>query len=141
VRRERFRLAGAWDRSPELVQFQADTAPSVSLPRMERPGVHGNSRPSLAWMTPIPGQDRAGILGCCQVRGRLCLRGRRCTRALYEQGHPAGRRWLSPVIPATQDRDQKDCGLKPARANSLRDPNSKKSIQKKGWWSGSRCRP
>jgi hypothetical protein len=39
------------------------------------------------------------------------------------------------------DRDQEDCGSKPARANSLRDPISKKSITKKGCWSGSRCRP
>jgi hypothetical protein len=37
---------------------------------------------------------------------------------------------------------QEDHGLKPAQANSSRDPLSKKSItQKKGWWSGSRCRP
>jgi hypothetical protein len=35
-------------------------------------------------------------------------------------------------------RDQKDCNSKPAQANSSRDPNSKKSITKKGWWSGSR---
>jgi hypothetical protein len=32
-------------------------------------------------------------------------------------------------------RDQKDRGSKPAQANSLRDP-----ISKKGWWSGTRCR-
>jgi hypothetical protein len=38
-------------------------------------------------------------------------------------------------------RDQENCGLKPARANSLQDPISKKLFTKKGWWSGSRCRP
>jgi hypothetical protein len=27
------------------------------------------------------------------------------------------------------------------QANSLGDPLSKKPITKKGWWSGSRCRP
>jgi hypothetical protein len=35
-------------------------------------------------------------------------------------------------------RDQEDCSSKSAKANSLRDPISKK---KKGWQSGSRCRP
>jgi hypothetical protein len=38
-------------------------------------------------------------------------------------------------------RDQEDGGLKPTRANSLQYPISKKPITKKGWWSGSRCRP
>jgi hypothetical protein len=38
-------------------------------------------------------------------------------------------------------RDQEDHGLKPAQANSLQDPISKKSITKKGWWSDSRYRP
>jgi hypothetical protein len=39
------------------------------------------------------------------------------------------------------DRDQEDCSLKLAWANSLRDPRLKKPITKKGWQSGSRCRP
>jgi hypothetical protein len=38
-------------------------------------------------------------------------------------------------------RDQEDCSLKPAGANSSGEPNLKKPITKKGWWSGSRCRP
>jgi hypothetical protein len=38
-------------------------------------------------------------------------------------------------------RDQEHCSLKPAWANSLWDPISKNPITKKGWWSGSRCRP
>jgi hypothetical protein len=38
-------------------------------------------------------------------------------------------------------RDQEDRGSKPAQANSSQDPISKKPITKKGWWSGSRCRP
>jgi hypothetical protein len=38
-------------------------------------------------------------------------------------------------------RDQEDHGLKPARANSFRDPILRKPITKKGWWSGSRFRP
>jgi hypothetical protein len=33
-------------------------------------------------------------------------------------------------------RDQEDCG-----SNRLQDPVSKEHITKKGWWSGSRCRP
>jgi hypothetical protein len=38
-------------------------------------------------------------------------------------------------------RNQEDHDLKPAQANSFWDPISKKPITKKGWWSGSRCRP
>jgi hypothetical protein len=35
-------------------------------------------------------------------------------------------------------RDQEDCGSKPGKTNNLQDPISKKkSITKKGWWSGS----
>jgi hypothetical protein len=37
-------------------------------------------------------------------------------------------------------RDQEDPGSKAAQANSSWDPSSKKSITKKGWWSGSRYR-
>jgi hypothetical protein len=37
-------------------------------------------------------------------------------------------------------RDQEDCCLKPALANSLRHYHKKKILHKKGWWSGSRCR-
>jgi hypothetical protein len=38
-------------------------------------------------------------------------------------------------------RDQEDRSSKPAWANSLQDPVSKKPFTEKGWWSGSRCRP
>jgi hypothetical protein len=41
-------------------------------------------------------------------------------------------------------RDQENLSLKPAWANSLRDPISKKKkkfIAKKGWWSGSKLGP
>jgi hypothetical protein len=38
-------------------------------------------------------------------------------------------------------RDQEDHVLKPAWANNSQDPISKKPITKKGYWSGSRCRP
>jgi hypothetical protein len=38
-------------------------------------------------------------------------------------------------------RDQEDCGLKSAQANGSQDPILKKPFTKKGWWSGSRCRP
>jgi hypothetical protein len=37
--------------------------------------------------------------------------------------------------------EQKYLSSKPAQANSSKDPIPKKSITKKGWWSGSRCRP
>jgi hypothetical protein len=50
---------------------------------------------------------------------------------------PAGHQWLIPVILATQEaRDQEDCGLEPALANSLWDPISKKKkkSQKKLEW-------
>jgi hypothetical protein len=40
-----------------------------------------------------------------------------------------------------RDRDHEDCGSKPAWTNSLQDPILKKPKTKKGWWSGSRCRP
>jgi hypothetical protein len=44
----------------------------------------------------------------------------------------------TPVILDTQE----DHGSKPAQANSSQDPIlKKKKITKKGWWSGSRCRP
>jgi hypothetical protein len=35
-------------------------------------------------------------------------------------------------------RDQKDCDSKPTQASSSWDPIMKKTITKKGWWSGSR---
>jgi hypothetical protein len=38
-------------------------------------------------------------------------------------------------------REQEYQGLKPAWANSLRDPILKKPITKKGWWNGSRIGP
>jgi hypothetical protein len=38
-------------------------------------------------------------------------------------------------------RDQEDHGSKPAWAHSPQDPILKEPITKKGWWSGSRCRP
>jgi hypothetical protein len=44
--------------------------------------------------------------------------------------------WLTPVILATQEADQKDHGLKPTQANSSRDPISKIPNTKQGWWSG-----
>jgi hypothetical protein len=37
-------------------------------------------------------------------------------------------------------RNQEDCGLKPAQANSSQDPVSKKPITKKGWQSDSQGR-
>jgi hypothetical protein len=38
-------------------------------------------------------------------------------------------------------RDQKGHSSKPTPANSPQDPILKKTFTKKGWWSGSRCRP
>jgi hypothetical protein len=36
----------------------------------------------------------------------------------------------------SEGRDQEDCSLKPAQANSSQDPILKKPITKMGWWSG-----
>jgi hypothetical protein len=44
-------------------------------------------------------------------------------------------------LSCSEGRDQEDRGLKTAQANNSQDPNSKKPTTKKGWWSGSRCRP
>jgi hypothetical protein len=42
----------------------------------------------------------------------------------------------------SRGRNQEDHGSKPAQANSLQNPISKKKkITKKGWQNGSRCRP
>jgi hypothetical protein len=54
--------------------------------------------------------------------------------------------WRKPVAHACNlsysgSRDQEDQGSDPAQANSLRDFILRKPITKKGWWSGSRCRP
>jgi hypothetical protein len=38
-------------------------------------------------------------------------------------------------------RDQEVHSSKPAKANSLQNPISKKTFIKKGWWSGLRCKP
>jgi hypothetical protein len=38
-------------------------------------------------------------------------------------------------------RDQEDCGSKPAQANSFERTYLENTITKKGWWSGSKCRP
>jgi hypothetical protein len=44
------------------------------------------------------------------------------------------------VLANSGGKDQEDRGLKPAQGNSWQDPISKNPSQKKGWWSGSRCR-
>jgi hypothetical protein len=49
---------------------------------------------------------------------------------LIEAGR-AGCQWLIPIILATQEADQKDCGLKLAWANSSRDTFLKKTLHKK----------
>jgi hypothetical protein len=41
----------------------------------------------------------------------------------------------------SEGRDQEDRGSKLAHANMLLDPISKIPFSRKGWWSGSRCRP
>jgi hypothetical protein len=50
--------------------------------------------------------------------------------------HDTGHQWLMPEILAIQE----DVRSQP-QANGSQDPISKKPITKKGWWSGSRCRP
>jgi hypothetical protein len=44
----------------------------------------------------------------------------------------------------SEGRNQEDRSLKAVQAvqeNTLRDPILRKPIKKRGWWSGSRCRP
>jgi hypothetical protein len=49
---------------------------------------------------------------------------------------------VTPCNPSySGGRDKEEHGSKPAWANSLSNPISKKTITKQGWWSGSRCRP
>jgi hypothetical protein len=48
---------------------------------------------------------------------------------------PVAHAWNPSYLGGTE---QEDCGLKPASANSSRDPILKKPITKKGLWSGSR---
>jgi hypothetical protein len=50
--------------------------------------------------------------------------------------------WFTPVILATWEVEIRRIVVQSQpRANSSRDPISKKLNIKKGWWSGSRCRP
>jgi hypothetical protein len=55
----------------------------------------------------------------------------------------ARRWWLTDACSPSYlgGRDQEDPGSKPAWANILRAPISKKPITKKGWWRGSRFSP
>jgi hypothetical protein len=55
----------------------------------------------------------------------------------------ARRCWLTDACSPSYlgGRDQEDPGSKPAWANILRAPISKKPITKKGWWRGSRFSP
>jgi hypothetical protein len=63
-------------------------------------------------------------------------------RPCFKRGSKARCLWLTSVILATQEAEvRRDCSSKPARANSSQDPILKNPITKKGWWSGSRCRP
>jgi hypothetical protein len=49
----------------------------------------------------------------------------------------AGHQWLTPVIPATQEAEIRRITVQSQPRQILK----KKPITKKGWWSGSRCRP
>jgi hypothetical protein len=54
----------------------------------------------------------------------------------------AGRQWLMPVILATQVAEIRRITVpSQPRQIVLQDPISEKPFTKKGWWSGSRCRP
>jgi hypothetical protein len=75
---------------------------------------------SVVIMTSRYLHDRAGIkkcLSCWALIAHIC-------NPSYSRG-----------------RDQEDQGLKPSQANSSKDPITKKPTTKKGWQSGSRCRP
>jgi hypothetical protein len=50
--------------------------------------------------------------------------------------------WLTTVIPATQETEIRRITVQSyPLANSSLDPTSKITFTKKGWWSGSRCKP
>jgi hypothetical protein len=49
--------------------------------------------------------------------------------------------WLTPVILATQEAETGGSQFKASEGKYFVRPHSKKLITKKGWWSGSRCRP
>jgi hypothetical protein len=53
--------------------------------------------------------------------------------------HKAGHWWLMPVILPTQEAEIRRIKV-PSQSRKI-VPILKKTITKKGWWSGSRCRP
>jgi hypothetical protein len=56
--------------------------------------------------------------------------------------HPAKRRWLRPVILATQEAEIRGIAVRSQSGQIVHETLSwKKPITKKGWWSGSRRRP
>jgi hypothetical protein len=62
-----------------------------------------------------------------------------CSLKLFHGSQALVAHACNPTYPG--GRDQEDHGLKPAWANSSWDPVSKIPNIKKGWWSGSKCRP
>jgi hypothetical protein len=57
-------------------------------------------------------------------------------------GRPAVLWWLTPVIPATQEAEIRRITVQSQpRAIVHETLSQKKPFTKKGWWSGSRCRP
>jgi hypothetical protein len=56
--------------------------------------------------------------------------------------YKAGYRWFTPIIVVTQEAEIRRISVQSQPGQIVPgDPILKKPFTKKGWWSGSRCRP
>jgi hypothetical protein len=79
---------------------------------------------------------------CADNIYRLLGRDRNWRTAPLKTPFLAGHQWLTPIILVTQEAEIRKIVVQSRPwANILQDPILKKTHQKKGWWSGSRCGP